>query len=381
MVQSGEKWVDVCRPGYLGRHKREKYAQWDAKYGKGNWRLVWKADGKLLDFVGTCAMYEDAYFNFLKRNPKIIKTLINDASDVYDDSPTNIQSCFDYKVQETNRTHVQDIAIRRSVRRLGLAFRGKRPIRIRASIGKHPLSRLLSPGKVPFHRPELIIKPEVRGSWWDASSTEAFYQSNKFLQSRLTKKTPYLIGVAGPSCSGKSTLCESVAEKYKEVAHLKLDDFFKNTEEFPMFSKWRNWELPGNLKLEELHAALVKLKNGKEATVPVYAKRIGKYIGNRTVKPNKILIVEGFLLFYPKKIRELFDLKLFLDVPEKVQLSRRIRRQSDFDVEYFYKVTTPMYKKYGGDAVKHADYVIDANRTPDNVKEEFERILAEHIYT
>jgi hypothetical protein len=89
----------------------------------------------------------------------------------------------DYTVQETGRTHVQDIAIRRVVARLGRQFEGDQLIQIRDALGDHPLSMALSPGQVPFHRPDVILLPEIEG-WWLPGSVESFYQSNKLLQRR-----------------------------------------------------------------------------------------------------------------------------------------------------------------------------------------------------
>ncbi len=177
----GKEWIDVERPSYLGRHRDEKYAEWDAKYGKGNWRIVWKINGKPLDFLGVCAVYEEAYYQFLKNHPSVLRTLLDTASNVYDDAPSNVFSDVDYTKQETGRTHVQDIAIRNSIKRLGASLKGYGLIQIRHDKGTHPLSMILSPGKVPIHDTSLIEQPELTG-WWDKGSVESLYQSNKHLQ-------------------------------------------------------------------------------------------------------------------------------------------------------------------------------------------------------
>jgi hypothetical protein len=176
-----DKWTSVVRPGYLGGKRDKKHAEWNAMYGEKNWRLIHIFDEVELDFLGVCAVYEDAYFYFLEKNPKILNQLISEASNVWDDAESNMQCGFDYLKQETNRTHIQDIAIRRSIARMGLCFKGKKPIRIRDKDDPHPLSMILSPGQVPFHRPEKIVEPEMEG-WWKPGSVESFYQSNKIFQ-------------------------------------------------------------------------------------------------------------------------------------------------------------------------------------------------------
>lgn len=177
------EWETIDRTGYLGSKRNDKRNECDQKYGKGNWRVVWKIRDVYVGEAGAYALYEDSYFEFLKKNPGVLKTLVSDASNVYDDSPSNVNCGLDYAVQETNRTHLQDIAIRRSLIRLGTWFNGNKLIQIRDKVGTHPLSMTLSPGKVPFHKPELIVKPELEG-WWEKSSVESFYQSNKLLQKR-----------------------------------------------------------------------------------------------------------------------------------------------------------------------------------------------------
>jgi len=174
-------WITVERPGYLGSARDATHAQWDATYGPGQWRLAWLVNGHAFDREQMTMLYEDAYYEFLRYQVNVREQLIREARDVYDDSPTNVQSGLDYRVQETGRTHVQDIAIRRAVSRLGLVFEGDQLIQIRDNLGEHPLSMTLSPGQVPFHRPHLILTPGLDG-WWKPGSVEAFYQSNKVLQ-------------------------------------------------------------------------------------------------------------------------------------------------------------------------------------------------------
>ncbi len=178
-------WKDVSRPNYFGASRDTMFADYDRLLGKGNWRLAWRIGDFDVDFLGACALYEDAYFAFFSRRPFVLKRLIRDASDVYDDAVTNVDSGFDYARQETNRTHVQDIAIRRCVLRRGKRFKGNALIQIRDSIGKHPLSMELSPGQVPFHLPN-IMEPSADGRrgahWYKEGSVEDFYQRNRYLQ-------------------------------------------------------------------------------------------------------------------------------------------------------------------------------------------------------
>lgn len=180
-------WQVIERPGYFGSRRDEIQRGYDARYGRGNWRLAWRVGEAETDWSGMVMLYEDAYYHFLMEHPQVLAELLETASDVYDDSPSNLASGLDYARQESGRTHVQDIAIRRVVLRLGRRFHGPTPVQIRDSLGEHPLSMTLSPGQVPFHRPELIERPELAG-WWLPGSVESFYQSNKTLQVRAGRR-------------------------------------------------------------------------------------------------------------------------------------------------------------------------------------------------
>lgn len=142
--------------------------------------MAWAFNGLWLPYLGACALYEDAYFNFLRARPRVLRELAREASEVYDTDPSNVFSGYNYTIQEGPRTHIQDIAIRRSMLRLGARFRGRGLVRIRDREGTHRLSMVLSPGQVPFHMPRKIERPELKG-WWRPRSVESFYQSNKHL--------------------------------------------------------------------------------------------------------------------------------------------------------------------------------------------------------
>ena len=177
-------WTTIERPGYLGRKRNDMYEIWTERYGEGNWRIAyqWKEDVIPLE-VGI-QIYEDGYYEFLKNNNSILEWLVSRASDVYDTDPTNVHSGFDYAIQETENNHIHDIAIRRVVARLGKSFEGEHLLWIRS---KSEEGRVLSPGNVPFHLPELIVQEEIKdysgiGMWWEKDSIEDFYQKNKILQ-------------------------------------------------------------------------------------------------------------------------------------------------------------------------------------------------------
>lgn len=139
-------------------------------------------------------MYADAYLEYLRSRPTLVELLCEVACDVYDNDPGNVASELDFARQTPGLgTHLQDIAIRQALVRLGRAFRGSQLVQIRGQYGQppiHPLARQLSPQCVPFHRPDWIVRPVLAG-WWtedpDAipDSVETFYQSNRYLEVKV----------------------------------------------------------------------------------------------------------------------------------------------------------------------------------------------------
>ena len=186
LSQEDWKLVDNTSPGYVGKRRNDLWAKRDAKYGEGNWQTVWLVEGNYLEYEEACRLYEEAYFEYFKRRPELLEHLLEVASNVYDDEPSNVESGFDYSKRGELRTHIQDIAIRNCVKRFGREFKGDKLIQIRDRIGVHPLSLALSPGQVPFHRADLLSSPdnleEIRAkAWWLPASVEDFYQRAKRL--------------------------------------------------------------------------------------------------------------------------------------------------------------------------------------------------------
>ncbi|MBU0959599.1 MAG: hypothetical protein KKB31_06645, partial [Nanoarchaeota archaeon] len=91
-----------------------------------------------------------------------------------------------------------------------------------------------------------------------------------------------IIGICGPSNSGKSTLCEELEKKYN-IARIELDHYLKNIEEIPMLGDYHNWELPENHKFEDLIKNIKDLKEGKTIIHPIYDFKKGKVKGYREI--------------------------------------------------------------------------------------------------
>lgn len=176
----------------------------------------------------------------------------------------------------------------------------------------------------------------------------------------------FIIGIAGPSSSGKSTICEALQKHLKDSVIIHTDDYWCNPEHFPKEKGFKNWELPEGLDFDMLYTNLLELKQGKPTIAPQWVQ--GSYPPlQKEIKPSKIIIVEGFRLFWDKRIRKLLDFKIYIDVPEEIILQRRIERRRHPDKPdrelYYREIVVPEDKKYGLPTRQYADIVMDGSQS------------------
>ncbi|MHA1449607.1 MAG: peptidyl-tRNA hydrolase, partial [Candidatus Hodarchaeales archaeon] len=115
---------------------------------------------------------------FMEKNIELVKSLTESASDIYDTTESDVKSGTDYHKQESAIYHFQDIAIRRVLQEMNLPFKGSGIVKL---AGKDGPAGQLSAKKIPFHKPEHILRPRVKGRW-SKGSIEDFWQCNKLLQ-------------------------------------------------------------------------------------------------------------------------------------------------------------------------------------------------------
>lgn len=178
-----EDFVVAGRASYLGGKRAEAVSNLDERFGPGNWTIGYILDGKVISRDQALQLYEQSYETFLRNNPAIRERLIREARDIYDTAPSNVESGLDYHKQEDSRSHLQDIAIRRALKNMGLSFQGDKLMQVRDVGSDFPE---LSPGKVPFVLPATSI-PRSRiytADWVQSGSVEDFWQNNKYIFAR-----------------------------------------------------------------------------------------------------------------------------------------------------------------------------------------------------
>lgn len=176
-----------------------------------------------------------------------------------------------------------------------------------------------------------------------------------------------MIGIAGGSGSGKSTVAIRLCKKYPEkVAVVHVDDYFKRKQEVPLLEGFTNWDHPDAVNFERIFKDLILLKNGQSVTIltkselynPDYRQSLNNKI-EYCIEPKPIIILEGYLALWDKEVRDLLDHKVYLDIPIEESVMRRSANKFLLDQEYFLKVLLPMHRAYVEQTKKYADMVID----------------------
>ncbi|MCK5475762.1 MAG: deoxynucleoside kinase [Candidatus Pacebacteria bacterium] len=194
--------------------------------------------------------------------------------------------------------------------------------------------------------------------------------------------THFIIGIAGGSGCGKSTLAYGLKDEYPdliEVVH--FDDYQKEEVDVPFFENMRNWDHPNSINFKQLCQDLIQLINNESVEVMTKSTILNsdyeeKGRTKHILRPKKIIIVEGYMAFYDRKIQELFDLKIFLDCPIIESMKRRNKIICGEDNEYNIKTLIPMHTKYVIPTKDMANLLIDVVK---NNKDEVFNIVCKKL--
>lgn len=132
----------------LGTKRDEFVKLLNKRAGKGNWYWAFQVGKLLYSWEFGLQLYEDAYWLYLKNHLTSLKELVTNYGDVYVIDKKDLQAGLDYKKQAQYEDHYSDIAIRRSLRRLGVWFKGDRLLKLSDSE--------FSDSKIPFHLTHLV---------------------------------------------------------------------------------------------------------------------------------------------------------------------------------------------------------------------------------
>lgn len=178
----------------------------------------------------------------------------------------------------------------------------------------------------------------------------------------------YVVGVAGGTGSGKTTVAKRIADALPgDSVTIQHDNYYRDRPDLDYEARCQlNFDHPDALESDLLIAHLAELKQGRGVDVPVYDfEKHRRAPETKRVEPMPIVIVEGILVFVERALRGELDLKLFVDTPADIRVFRRIRRDieqrgRDFASvrEQYYTSVRPMHLKFVEPSKAYADLII-----------------------
>ena len=180
---------------------------------------------------------------------------------------------------------------------------------------------------------------------------------------------PLLIGVAGGSGSGKTTVSNSILSQVgrDRIAYLQHDAYYRDRSHLPFEERARiNYDHPDSLETELLIEQLKALREWQKVKVPQYdfAKHTRK-TETRTVEPRAVILVEGILIFGDRALRDMFDIKIFVDTDSDLRFLRRLQRDraergrtTESVIEQYLETVRPMHLEFVEPSKRYADVII-----------------------
>ena len=177
-----------------------------------------------------------------------------------------------------------------------------------------------------------------------------------------------VIGIAGGTGSGKTTLMDNLVRRFgDQVTVLSHDNYYRRRDDMTMEQRQQvNYDEPAALETDLMVKHLDQLRRGETIECPVYDftqhNRSDKTI---TIVPKRVIIVEGILIFENEALRDLMDIRIFVDTDADVRLGRRILRDVEERgrtlqsvLEQYQTTVKPMHEKYVEPSKKHANLVV-----------------------
>lgn len=182
------------------------------------------------------------------------------------------------------------------------------------------------------------------------------------------KRKICVLGVAGGSASGKTTIINKVKEYFgNDIAVISHDSYYKAHDEMPFEERCKlNYDHPDSFESERMAEDIRKLIKGYAIEMPVY----DYCIHNRsketiTIEPKPVIIMEGILVLENRELRDLMDIKIYVDTDADERLMRRIRRDMtergrsiESIIEQYTGTVKPMHEEFIEPSKKYADIII-----------------------
>ena len=177
-----------------------------------------------------------------------------------------------------------------------------------------------------------------------------------------------VIGIAGGSGSGKTTLMNNIVSRFENnITVLSHDSYYKRHDDMTYEERCLlNYDEPAALETDLMVHHLDLLRSGQAIDCPVYDFTVHNRADETTrIEPRKVIIVEGILIFENKDLRDLMDIRLFVDADADIRLCRRVKRDVnkrgrslESVLTQYQETVKPMYEKYVEPSKKYAHILV-----------------------
>ena len=177
-----------------------------------------------------------------------------------------------------------------------------------------------------------------------------------------------VIGIAGGSGSGKTTLMKNIIDRFAgQITVLSHDNYYKCHDDLTYEERCElNYDEPASLETDLMARQLEQLKQGIAIDCPVYDFTVHNR-SNETIRiePRRVIIVEGILIFENKALRDLMDIRIFVDTDADIRLCRRVKRDVnkrgrtlESVLTQYQQTVKPMHEKYVEPSKRYAHLVV-----------------------
>ena len=200
-------------------------------------------------------------------------------------------------------------------------------------------------------------------------------QGDEMMSSEVEEKKPLVIGVAGGTASGKTTVVRKIEQRIRYgVSVIFQDAYYKDLSHLPLEERKKvNFDHPSAFDTKLLIEHLKKLISWQPIDMPVYSYSLYTRLPETIrVNPNKVIIVEGILVLAEKALRELLDIKVYVDAPDDIRFIRRLQRDIkergrtiDSVIQQYLTYVRPMHLEFIEPSKKWADIIIPTEFSSD----------------
>lgn len=185
----------------------------------------------------------------------------------------------------------------------------------------------------------------------------------------MMQKIPLVIGIAGGSGSGKTTVAQEILKRVgaDKIAYLQHDSYYKDLTGLPPTQRAEiNFDHPNSLDNELLIQHIASLRDFLPVSVPIYDFATDRRTGETfSVQPKNVILVEGILIFVEPELRKLFDVKIFVDTDADIRLIRRLHRDitersrtTEYVIQQYQATVRPMHLEFVEPSKRYADVII-----------------------